>query len=198
VAITAVVVSTPVTVGRAAAERLQEHSKREVFTATFDALPEGAVGATLTDGGITFYGLDHRDPDPPGNETFFIEWAEGLSEFPSFSPPNALSPGAMSLGPTFGAGRTGEFRMSIGRKARAAQLELFDLGVTPGNTATLEAIRHGRVVATDSVTLPGGGELTHHTLSISGRRFDELRLVGSGEVDSGVLFALFDNVRIIT
>jgi hypothetical protein len=170
-----------------------------VVVATFDSLPEGTSTKILTDGGITFSGLDRRLPDYVGFAPFVIEQVDDgrLLEADGFTPPNVLTFGGYAPGPGFGLGRVGEFRISTPNRGAWARLELWDAGDVPGNVVTLEAIRRGSVVATDAVSLLGGVDQVHHyTLSVSGRSFDELRVVGSGETDSGVFFGAIDSVRI--
>jgi hypothetical protein len=169
-----------------------------VAIATFDSLPEGTAGTVLTDGGITFLGLDQRIPDSPGEGVFVIEQADAshLGGPDGFTPPNVLSFGGVAPGPDVGFGRVGEFRISAPKRGKSASLELWYFGSVPGNVVTLEAIRRGVVVATDAVTLLGGNVVHHYTLAVSGKPFSELRVVGSGETDNGVFFGLFDSVRI--
>jgi hypothetical protein len=188
------IVGLPISVG---AEPLARpgHGHRS-FLATFDSLPEGEIGETFTDGGIRFFGLDIHVPDQPGIGTFFIEWAEGLSGMEGFSPPNVMGT-ASSLGPDFGFGGIGEFRMSIGRQARSAIVGFFDSGITPGNIVTLEAVRRDRVVARDSVTV-SDSPLAHYILHTGRSHFDELRLTATGDAQNGVVFAAFDNILIVS
>jgi hypothetical protein len=188
------VLAVPALAGSEVAEASTGKADR-VLTATFDSLEEGLTNTSLTDGGITFFGLDQRLPDSAAG-SFTIDRADGtLFGLQEFTPPNALGFGGFVPGPDAAFGRVGEFRISPKRSARQAQLELFDAGVTAGNLVTLEALRHGEIVATDSVTLLGGG-IQHYTLSIVGPKFDELRIVGSGDIDNGVFFGLVDSVTV--
>jgi hypothetical protein len=168
-----------------------------VAVATFDSLPEGTVAPVLTDGGITFFGLDQRIPEFTGSYVFVVEQADVSQLGPvGFTPPNVLNWGGIVPGPGVAFGRVGEFRISPPNGGNWASLELWELNSPAGNVVTLEAIRRGVVVATDAVTLSGGTVVRHFTLTVSGKRFDELRVVGSGDTDMGVFFGLIDSVRI--
>jgi len=172
--------------------------KVNTAVATFDSLPEGPSTTILTDGGITFFGLDNRLPGSPTPLRFTIEGVGdgSLVDQDGFTPPNVLGFGGYGPGSGLALSRVGEFRILPPQRAKSAQLELWQSGGPGGNVVTLEAIRRGSVVATDSVTLLGDVLVHHHTLSVSGRTFDELRVVGSGETDNGVFFAVIDSVRI--
>jgi hypothetical protein len=173
----------------------RSHIGPRTFLATFDSLPEGEISASFTDGGIHFFGMDIHDPGQIGIGTFFVDWAEeGLSGMEGFSPPNVMGT-ASALGPEVGFGRIGEFRMSVGHRARRASVGFFDSGITPNNIVTLEAIRRGRVVARDSVAV-SSSPLAHHVLRVSRSRFDQLRLTVTGDLENGVVFAAFDNILI--
>jgi hypothetical protein len=168
-----------------------------VAVATFDALPEGTVAPVLTDGGITFFGLDQRIPEFTGTYVFVVDQADVSQLGPDgFTPPNVLSWGGFVPGPGASFGRVGEFRISPPNGGNWASLELWVHDELAGNVVTLEAIRRGVVVATDAVTLSGGDVVRHFTLTVSGKRFDELRVVGSGDADMGVFFGVIDSVRI--
>jgi uncharacterized repeat protein (TIGR01451 family) len=96
-------------------------------TATFDAFDEGAGGTSFSDGGITFFGLDQRIPDPPGLGRFVVDRADQtLSGFDGFTPPNVLSFGGFVRGPAAAFGRSGEFRISTRGGGKEAGLELFE------------------------------------------------------------------------
>lgn len=165
--------------------------------ATFDSFAEGPYGTELTDGGITFFGLDIRLPGLPPPSPWVIEQADAtLGGMPGFTPRNALACCGFAPGPSAGFGRIGELRFTTGQTETDVSLELYALA-PPGTVVTLEAIRNGVVVATDSVTLSRNvPPVEHHQLAIAGVAFDQLRLSGSNNPDRGVFFALIDTVRI--
>lgn len=162
--------------------------------ATFDSVDEGTTDARFTDGGITFYGQDRRITGEDVG-VFTVDRADNtLIGMPGFTSPNVLGFGGFSDGPGLSFGRTGEFRFSTGDKAKYAQVELYVTQLS-GTTVTLEALLHGKLVGTDSVTIVGTN-VQHYTLKVTGKTFDELRLVGSGSVDLGVFFGAIDTVMI--
>ena len=169
--------------------------------ANFDSYEEGYTQeAPFTDGGITFCDLDWRINDPtwPSSPPLVIDNVAGarFENSPFVSRPNVLTCWAWSEGGVW-LSRWGEMKMTTGSVETFASLELF-ASLLPdelGNTITLEAIRDGNVVTTDSVLqeLPWD---QHYTLSVSGVEFDTLRLVGSGDFQDGCFFACIDNVVI--
>jgi hypothetical protein len=167
-------------------------------TARFDSNPEGAIGTTYIESGITFSNLDNT-LQPIGTAQFIAEWADGsLSGLPGFSSPNAL--GSVGYSPGSGAsfGRTKSYEMSTGQTENQAAMDLYIFGSYAGNTITLEAYQGAALVASDMVTIGGGFSVQHFHLQISGVNFDHLRLIGGGPQDMGVFFGLADEVLIGT
>jgi hypothetical protein len=163
--------------------------------ATFDAFAEGDSFSTLTDGGITFSGLDQR----LDGGSFIIEAAGGpevalLGSL--FSPPNYLTFGGYSPGPGFGFGRFGSARVTFGPlPATHASMSVF--GGDAPNFLTLVALRSGTQVGSSTIDFSELTEpLSVQTLSISNVVFDELRLVASGPAFEGIVTIGLDNVRI--
>ena len=159
-------------------------------TADFDTLSENTFGPVIVDGGITFSNYTNGI----GGTSFVLEQADGtLAGQPGFTSPMTLGFGGWSPGPAAAFSRVVSFEFSSGAAATSASIELWELGSMAGNTVTLEAISGTGVVATDSVTLPGGFTIHHYTLSVSGPTFDHLRVVGAGG-DGGAFFAVADHV----
>ncbi len=162
--------------------------------ATFDSLPEGNAGSTITDGGITFFDLDRRLAGPP-QTNFTIEATDTTLFGPTFSPPNYLTTGGYVGGPSFSFGRFGSARITFGSvRGYNASVDIFSFLGDP-NTLTLQALLGGTPVGSSSVTFSGSG-VGSRTLTINRVAFDELRLVASGPQDSGVVFIGIDNARI--
>lgn len=161
--------------------------------ATFDSLTEGVLGYSFRTEGIRFYNPDNYTPE---GSRFICERADGTLSGPYFSSPNTLTLTGWVPGPQSGYSRVGSFYASTGGLADYARVEVFYFFLTStGNTISMEALRHGSVVATDSfvVTTPFQA---HRTLEIDGEDFDEIRIVGSGPNDDGAMFAVFDNFEI--
>jgi hypothetical protein len=164
-------------------------------TAHFDIYPEGIIGTSFNESGITFSNLDNT-LQPIGTASFICEEADGtLTGMQGFSTPNCLGSVGWSPGPGASFGRTKSYEMSTGQTANHATLELFLGGSYAGNTVTLEAYMGALLVGSNGITVSGGFP-EHHQLAISGVSFDRLRLVGGGPTDSGVFFGLVDNVTI--
>jgi hypothetical protein len=168
--------------------------------ATFDNLPEGTAGTTLTDGGITFFDLDQRLADVI--PSFAIESATPELFNSSFSAPNYLSFGGFAEDEEFSFGRFGSTRITTGSTGTAASLDLFSLLFSPSsNVLTLEALSGETVVSSTSVALSefepiGENGLVRQTLAIADVTFDQLRLTATGPDDNGIAFLGIDNVRI--
>lgn len=161
--------------------------------ATFDSFTEGSLGTSFHDGGIRFYNPDNYTPE---GSPFICERADGTLSGPFFSNPNALTLTGWVQGSQAGYSRVGSFYASVGGPSDYARVEVFYFFlVSTGNTISMQALRNGAVVATDSfvVTTPFQA---HRTLEIDGPEFDEIRIVGSGPNEAGAMFALFDNFEI--
>ena len=166
-------------------------------TATFDGFSEGFSSPVLTDGGITFFGLDRRVPDDPPDPGFIIESTTSLSHLPGFTPSNVLGFGGYAPGPGVAFARIGEFRLTTGRPETEANLNFYGFADQSSTVLTLEASYNGVVVGSDSTNLAGeGGVIAHWALQVSGVLFDELRVVSSGPVNEGTAFLAADTVTI--
>ena len=163
-------------------------------TADFDTFPEGSPATVIVDNGITFSNMNNG---LGGTPNFVIEEADGtLAGFPGFTTPNTLGFGGYSPGPGAAFGRIISFDITPGQTSSSASLELYELGSYGGNTVTLQAISGASVVASQTITFPGGFQIQHYTLSVSGASFDHLHVVGGGPTDSGAFFADVDHVVI--
>lgn len=164
-------------------------------TANFDAFPEGAIGRDFTDGGIRFFNYNNRLDPPPS--MLVAERATGtLSGQPNFTAPNALGFGGYSPGEGAAFTRFGsmEIEPAVGT-GTSARLNIYDFGNDSGVTLTLEASLGGNIVATDTVTLPGGWFINHSMLTIESEEFDHL-LLRAGPSPSDVVFMLIDTVAV--
>ena len=173
------------------------NSGQPVVSATFDGFPEGFTSSVLIDAGIVFFGLDTRIPDDPPHPVFVIESTTSLAHLPGFTPPNVLAFGGGYVpGPGIGFGRLGEFRLTTGRLETHATLNFYGFANQSLTLLTLEAIRDGIVVSSDSTNLGGDGAIAHWSLEVSGVVFDELRVVSSGPDHQGTAFVDVDTVAI--
>ncbi|MBD1906048.1 hypothetical protein NDI37_16505 [Funiculus sociatus GB2-A5] len=169
-------------------------------TATFDGFLEGFSNTTITDDELTFFDLDTGLS--PEETTFSIEGTtkDYLGNF--FSASNYLTFGGYAEGAEASFGRFGSTRITTGKVESSASLDVFSQLFSPSNNLlTLEAFLDGNLVQSNSVALADFGvietsPLLHSTLSISGVKFDELRLVASGSDDDGAAFIGIDNVRV--
>jgi hypothetical protein len=169
--------------------------------ATFDSFSEGFSGTTITDGGITFFGLNPGFPEQL-SDTFYIDSTTEEYLGSSFSAPNFLTVGGFASGsePSFGAFSSAQ--ITTGEVQNTASLEVFSLLFSPSNNIlTLEAFLDGSLVASDSAALAdfeliGTSDLLRNTLTISGVEFNELRLSASGPDDESIAFIGIDNVRV--
>jgi hypothetical protein len=166
-----------------------------ILTANFDDLTEGALGATFTDGGITFSDLDQYFAYPY-NHTFTAEWAAGYLS-PPFTPPNVLNFGGYSPGPDGGFGRFGSCTISFGGNATSASVDVFQGVVnfeSSPNILTLQAWSGTELVASSSISF--ATPVACQTLSVSASDFDHLNLVASGPLGNGAVYIVLDNVAI--
>ncbi|HWC10748.1 MAG TPA: calcium-binding protein [Acidimicrobiales bacterium] len=171
--------------------------------ATFDSFAEGPLGTEVTDGGITFFALDVHAPGTPNPlpppHQWLIERADGtLAGMPGFTAPNALGCCGLQPGPSAAFGRIGEFRMTTGEVETDASMEIFGLaGSDSGTVVTLEAIRNGVVVATNSATFTRRTFPPQHIhLEIRGVEFDQLRVSSADGTAFPFFSGLIDTVRI--
>lgn len=159
--------------------------------ADFDQFQEGALGEAFEDGGISFF-----EPDAYGLPgVFVVEWAEDTLGGPNFSPPNALTLTGYTPGPQAAYSRVGSLKMKTGAVERDAEVHLFVFDNST-NTITLEATLRGEVVASDVARLQNSFQEIELTLSIADAEFDELRLFGSGNYQSGAWFGMMDNIAV--
>jgi len=180
-------------------------------SANFDSLPEGFIGSSITEGGLTFFeGINNP---VAGVSIFAIESATESPKLSSaspiganFSPPNFVEVGGFSPGPV-GSASTGfkSTRIKANSVNSFATLDFFAVKNADSavNTLTLEAFLNGNLVSHDSSLLsdfelvdPREPLLLHRTYRISNFLFDELRLVASGPTNNGIVFGGFDNVAV--
>lgn len=172
----------------------------QAATATFDTLPEGYVGNSFTDGGITFSDFDNYFFL---SRPLYVEDASTSLANSTFSPNNVLSFGSLISGGSAGYGRFGSITMSVNSLATSASLDIFAASFPKNNQLTMSAYYQGSLVDSVSVWLSAFNEYTNsssnaplhqYTMFIDNILFDELRLVSSGSYDSGASFILLDNV----
>ncbi len=163
--------------------------------ATFDSLTEGDLGPSFTDGGITFFGLNDRAGAGP--VPFNIERADGTLSGSGFSPLNALGFSAWVPGPDAAFSQCGEFSFTTGTVQTFGSIDVFEWMSPAGNTISLQALRNGVVVNSDSAVIPGNFQINHWNLRVSGVAFDTLRVIGSGPTDRGIFIGLVDNAVIV-
>lgn len=137
--------------------------------ATFDTLPEGDLGPTFVDGGITFYDLDDRAG--PGPVNFSCEQADGTLSGSGFTSPNVLNFSAWAPGPFAAFDQCGSFRFTTGGVQTFASVEVWEWLSPPGNRIWLEAYMGATLVSSTSVEIPGNLQINHWTLSLSGVPF---------------------------
>lgn len=169
--------------------------------ATFDELPEGFSGTTITSGGITFSNLIagfRLSSEPP---QFVVESTDQLE--PLFSAPNYLTtdPGFTSgSSPDFGG--FGSAQISTGNLVSNASLDIFSSTVFDQSDTliVLEAFLDGNPVASTSTSLSQftvfgpDNELLSTNLSLSGVDFDTLQLYTPIAFADGVVNIGIDNV----
>ncbi len=164
-------------------------------TANFDAYPEGAIGRDFTDGGIRFFNYNNR-LDPPPSMLVAERAIDNLTGQPNFTAPNALGFGGYSPGNGAAFTRFGSMEIEpAAGTATSATINVYDFGNGGGVTLKLEASLEGIVVATDTVTLPGGWFINHSMLTIESEEFDHL-LLRAGPSPSDVVFMLIDTVTL--
>lgn len=169
--------------------------------ATFDDLPEGFSGTTITSGGITFSNLIagfRLSSEPP---QFVVESTDQLE--PLFSAPNYLTtdPGFTSgSDPDFGS--FGSAQISTDNVVSNASLDIFSSSVFDQSDTliVLEAFLNGNPVASASTSLSEftvfgpDNELLSTNLSLSGVEFDTLQLYTPIAFADGVVNIGIDNV----
>lgn len=167
------------------------------FNATFDEYGEGYFATELDSGGIHFSNLESNLPG--GGQVFTIEASNPGDLGSSFTPPNVLGflgyvPGT---GTAFGRFKSMDIGLvSSGYEMHSISLDLYTFLLQDfGNTVTLAGYKDNALV--DSVTVtPGTFFVDHRHLSLSNDDYDVFRVFSEGTVDTGVVFANFDNVHI--
>ncbi|MFG0329069.1 MAG: hypothetical protein ACF8PN_04140 [Phycisphaerales bacterium] len=164
-------------------------------TATFDSFPEGLIGRSFTDAGITFQNYNNRLDPPPSN--FVAERADGtLTGLPGFTSPNALGFGGYSPGPAAAFTRMGSFEFHQNSIANFASVELYGFGSSnAGRTVTLEGWLGSTLVTTDTVTMAGGFTVEHQLLMVEGPDCDLFRVI-VGPADTDVVFVVVDTITV--
>lgn len=179
----------------------------------FEGLTEGPAGASFTDGGITFFGLNSvAGVNPDGSNfvpgeygtNFIIEDATlAINDFPDYlSGNNVLSWGnAWIAGDNLSINILSDFSMTTGQVENSVTMDLlyFENGPWGGITISLDAMLGGSVVASDSLLisdLGGRDNLVGAHLSIDGVSFDSLRLSATMNGTATAFAGLVDNVVI--
>lgn len=169
-----------------------------VFNATFDEYSEGYFAPTLDSGGVHFDNLESNLPG--GGQVFTIEASNPGDLGSSFTPPNVLGflgyvPGT---GTAFGRFKSMDITLaSAGYEMKSISLDIYTfLLQAGGNTVTLAGYKNNALV--DSVTYtPNTFVVDHEFLALSTDDYDKFTVFSAGSVDTGVVFANFDNVRIV-
>lgn len=181
---------------------------------SFESAREGFQGDTFTDNGITFQNLNQfggLNPDgstyEPGEygTQFIVENATlAANDYPDvLSGTNALSfSPAFIAGDNLSVNVVSSFDFTTGRVDDFASLTLlmFENGPWGGLTLSLEALRDGSVVNTDSFVisdLGGRDNLVGKHLEVSGVEFDTLRVSSRHSDGTYAAFAgLVDDVTV--
>ncbi|MEZ6163342.1 MAG: MYXO-CTERM sorting domain-containing protein [Phycisphaerales bacterium] len=180
----------------------------------FENLSEGFAGASFSDGGITFFGMNNDSGLNPDGSTyepgeygtdFIIENATlAINDFPgTLSGTNVLSWGTSFIGgDNLSINILSTFSMTTGQLETAASLNLlyFENGPWGGITIEMLAMRDGMLVNSDSILisdLGGRDNLIGDQLSVSGIAFDTLTINARFDDGTSTVFAgLIDNVTI--
>src|ERR1051325_5722294 len=160
----------------------------QVLLADFNDLAQGFVGKSFTDGGITFSNLEMRGYP---SHVFAIQTASG--DLQGFSAPNFLVFGGYSPQPGFLVSRFGSCDISFSGLATAASINVLVRYIYP-NLLTLHAISNGEIV--DSAMLMVSEAPPYFTTLTVAGDFDRLRLVASGDYDSGAVLLGIDNTTV--
>ena len=174
-----------------------------VYTANFDDLSGGFVGASFSDGGLTFSDLDGRLPGVPlTSYEFAIQPSTGLP--PPFSSPNVLAFNAYGIGGSGAFGRFGSAWIDFSGIGTSASMDVFEGVPPPGedswkNTLSLEAWNGSTMVASVSTSFANSSTTQESSLVLNNvAPFDRLELYSSGPVDYGILLIDVDNVSVTT
>lgn len=180
----------------------------------FENLSEGFAGASFSDGGIAFFGMNNDSGLNPDGSTygpgeygtdFIIENATlAINDFPgTLSGTNVLSWGTSFIGgDNLSINILSTFSMTTGQLETAASLDLlyFENGPWGGITIEMLAMRDGMLVNSDSILisdLGGRDNLIGDQLSVSGIAFDTLTINARFDDGTSTVFAgLIDNVSI--
>ncbi len=162
--------------------------------ANFDSMSPQVTGPSFVDGGIRFFDSDNRID---GTTPFF--GINDLSAEPPgsmFSPPNVLAQTGSGAYSRFGECKAA---MADGSLAYLASVDVFYVdGTNAGNTISLEALRDGAVVMSDSVLIGpnfAGRQVRLEVGYVGGPAFDTIRVIGRGDVQRGTFGGCLDNVR---
>ena len=166
-----------------------------VLTATFDDEPDGFIGTSFTDGGITFTNALNGGG---GASPFGIDDGKGIP-VPNFSTPNSLLiDGAATGDITYSLFTQFNFAPASGGLATKASLYLLFLNRSASvQTLTLEGFLAG--VQTGSVAFPlpanTGDYETGMLLSLPTGAYDSFAVVSSAPQ---TVYGSFDNVSVTT
>ncbi len=148
----------------------------------------------LVDGGITF----SEPTRPPISSIFTIDDVSGDDRFLGpLTPPNCLTLGGYTPGPTGSALRFGSARISFEGIAYEVGIDIFISGsASQNNQLALQAFLEDSLVSQTVLQVPDTTGINQRQMTISDTLFDDLRLVASGPDDYGVVFMSLDNVHI--
>jgi MYXO-CTERM domain-containing protein len=166
----------------------------DVFS-TYEDLGEGFKGQTFTYDAVTYRDVNNVSgfypdgmpfgPNDNGNEVIVERAVPFYNDFPTYgSPFNSLTFGSAFVpGDNLTIGALASVWMDLPSLSNGASFDLgyYENGPWGGIRYTLDALRNGQVVATDSFiisNLGGRDNPTFDTMSISGVEFDQLHLYG--------------------
>lgn len=187
---------------------------------TYDDLTEGFKGTSFHYNGVTYREVNEvagvmpdgetfqpgNDPNGLGNE-FIVEDATFLfNDFPDFgSSPNALTFGNSVIeGPNLTIGPLASAWLDLDEVATSASLEMlyFEYGPWEGIVLHVDALRNGKVVASQTRTIEGNGNpqdrdrLTTAKFTLSGAEFDSLHIHARWGKDYTAPRVMIDNLTL--
>lgn len=172
-------------------------AQADEFFANFDSFTEGDAGfEEITVGGIRFFDLQ-RDLDP-GSNFFVVDTCTNGILDPNMSSPNVMGIGGYVPGDNIGFGRFKSFEITLAggfEELRGLEFDFWTFNLNDaGNTVTLEGFKQGVLVDFDSFS-PGSYAINHKRFVLPDDDYDRFVLHSDGPIDNGVVFAVFDNVK---
>jgi hypothetical protein len=163
--------------------------------ASSGTLPEGTSRAQIVDGGLTFHGLDMRNPGQNPPYLVAMDGATGsLQSVPRFTSPNNMGFGGYTPGEGCAFGRNGSLRILLGAPVTSASIDVFEHLTGAGNTIGFTEFSAGPELARMSTPVLPCCDLHHQWLFLNGGPFDESRLFGEGAQDAGAFLRAIDTV----